>query len=125
MTTGDNSVAIAAIALTGTIATGFFALIRQQNKVHEKVATSMDNVANSNRAIAKEAGLSRKVQEKGFNEAKERNGHLAELIIQQGEQTKALADGATESILGAVQNIKEQHVEHQHVDRETVGKKGK
>lgn len=54
----DNAVALAAITLAGTIATGFFALLA-------KLSRSMDRLTDSNVRIA--------------DEAKERNGHLAKL----------------------------------------------
>lgn len=63
------------------------------------------------------------------DEAKQRNGHLAELIEQSKENTKALAESATNQIITAftaVQNVKHQHVEQQTVEHETVeDKKGK
>lgn len=102
----DNSVAIAAIGLAGTIATGMIALmaklvqsINAGTRAHEKVAKAITQ---------------------GNKEAKERNGHLAELVIQQGDATKILADGAVSSIVQAIQDVPEQHIEHQHVDRVTV-----
>lgn len=98
----DNVVALTALTLTGTIATGFFALIRQQNKVHEKIAEAMDKVATSNGLIAKEA-------KQGNKEAKERNGHLAELVIQTGENT-----------ISAVQNVEHQHVDSQVIDSKVI-----
>lgn len=102
----DTSVAIAAITLAGTIATGMIALmaklvqaINAGTRAHEKVASAIT---------------------KGNKEAEKRNGHLAELVIQQGEATKVLADGAVSSIVTALQDVPEQHIEHQHVDRVTV-----
>lgn len=47
--------------------------------------------------------------EKSAKEAKERNGHLAELV----EESK-------KTTLTAIQNITSQHVEHQHIDRVEV-----
>jgi hypothetical protein len=49
--------------------------------------------------------------EKGSKEAKERNGHLAELVIQSQETTKKLADRNFK----ASQTVRQQHVEHQHI----------
>lgn len=109
----NNGVAIAAIALTGTVATGFFALIRQQNKVHDHLANSMDKVAKSNDKIAR-------ATEVGNQQSEKRNGHLGELIVQQGEQMRTLADGATTTVLEAVQNVSHQNVEHMHVKQEVV-----
>lgn len=70
----DNTVALAALTLAGTIAGGFFTLVNKQNKTHEKLATTMDRVALAT--------------EKSADEAKERNGHLAELIIETAKNTK-------------------------------------
>lgn len=100
----DNTVALTALTLAGTITAGFFALLTKQNKTHEKLVDAMDRVAKSNQAIAKEA-------KKGNVEAKERNGHLAELTIQSGEQ-----------MLEAIQTIREQHVDHQTVVKQEVSK---
>src|SRR3954471_16398796 len=63
-------------------------------------------------AVATETGLARVANEtaKGSAEAKQRNGHLAELILQSTENTKLIADGATTQIVAAVQNVKTQNV---------------
>lgn len=98
----DNTVALAAIALSGTICTGFFALVSLQIKTHQKIAQALDRNTKSNESIAKET-------KQGNEEAKERNGHLAELVIQSSENTvKALKSVKR-------QNIKEQHIDHQEV----------
>ena len=98
-----NESAIIAIvtAIAGVIA-GFFKLIDNQNKLHEKLSVSIDRMAEASRDVA----LATK---QGADEAKQRNGHLAEITVQQGDRIEQL-----------VMNVKEQHVEHQHVERETV-----
>ena len=63
----DNAVALASIALAGTMATGFFALIN-------KLTKTMDRVAEATERTAKEA--------------KERNGHLAKLVVQTAESIR-------------------------------------
>lgn len=65
MAASDETVALAAIALSGTICTGFFALLG-------KLSKSMDRLTDSNTRIA--------------DEAKQRNGHLAELIIKTADK---------------------------------------
>lgn len=60
-----------------------------------------------------------KASERGADEAKERNGHLAELQLQSQEIFKNLADRNYK----AITNIKEQHVAKQIVDNETVNHK--
>ena len=67
-------------------------------------------------AISLMAKSSNKVAEatvRSANEAKQRNGHLAELIITQGEMVKNIAESATDKIIGAVQHVDTQKVEHQ------------
>lgn len=98
-----NESAIIAIvtAIAGVIA-GFFKLIDNQNKLHEKLSSSIDDMAEASRAVAE-------ATKQGASEAKERNGHLAEITVQQGDRIEKL-----------VMNVREQHVEHQHVEHETV-----
>lgn len=64
----------------------------------EKMALSNDNIANETA--------------KGNREAKERNGHLAEITIQSRDQ-----------VLDFIQHIGKQHVIQQTIDKQTV--KGK
>lgn len=91
----SNAVIIAALGLIGTICTGFFALVKMQNKVHEKIADGLDDLAKATR--------------QGNKEAKERNGHLAELVIKTGENT-----------ISAVQNVEHQHVDSQVIDTKVI-----
>ena len=98
----ENAVALAALGLTGTLAGGFFLLLREQNRTHAKLSKSMDKMAESNEKIAR-------ATEQGNREAKERNGHLAELTLQSRDQT-----------LEAIMNVQEQKVTHQTVEHETV-----
>lgn len=111
----ENAVALAAIALTGTVVAGFFKLINDQNKVHAKIAHGLDKVAESNKDIAKETKGVKQEAEKGNLESAERNGHLGELIIQQGKQTEKIANKAVSAIIEGTQNVTEQKVEHQTV----------
>lgn len=101
-----EQIIIALITLIGAICAGFFKLIADQTKVHSKLVTSMDKVATSNDKIAKETA-------KGNLEAKERNGHLAELTIQSNEQMlEAIGK------IGHKQTVEEQNVIHQTVKGE-------
>jgi hypothetical protein len=105
-----NESAIIAIvgAIAGVIA-GFFKLIDKQNKLHEKLSLSIDRMAMSGDRQAEKMGEVARATTKAALEAEQRNGHLAEITIQQGDRIEQL-----------VMNVKEQHVEHQHVERETV-----
>lgn len=74
-------------------------------------------------AIAQMAKNSSKVADatvRSADEAKQRNGHLAELIIQSTENTKTIAESATATIVSAVQNVEIQKVEHQTVKESKV-----
>ena len=70
----------------------------------------------TNREVIKEARLTRAVQERGFNEAKERNGHLAEIAAenQRSNQENQMV------MLKAIRQIKEQTVMHQTVRDQTI-----
>jgi len=59
-----------------------------------------------------------KATEKAANEAKQRNGHLAELAIE-NNKNNAISNKA---ILDAVANITTQHVDTQNVTQQTIGK---
>lgn len=74
----------------------------------EKMA---DPVVNGNERIAN--GI-----EKQANESAERNGHLGELILAQGEQTQKIADIAVKKIVASVgvQHVDKQEVAHQHIE---------
>jgi len=102
----NDSAIIAAIAAISAVIAGFFKLIDNQNKLHAKLADSIDKMAKSSEKVAAAT-----VQ--GNKEAKERNGHLADITVQQADR-----------IAQIVTHIKEQHVINQHVDTETVNKKG-
>jgi len=93
--------------------TGFYALVRfmlsqsatasdadrterqELSKAIDGMADGMRKVAESNKRIA--------------DESEKRNGHLAEITVQSRDQ-----------VLSAIGNIKEQHVETQVVNNETV-----
>lgn len=105
----DNAVAIAALTLTGTIATGFFALMRQQNRTHEKLSSSLDKVADTNKNIAEETRKVADATIRSADESKQRNGHIAELIIE-----------SRDGIIDKVQNVHEQKVEEQVVEHQTI-----
>ena len=57
-----------------------------------------------------------KATKKSAEEAAERNGHLAELAI----ENKKSSDAQYTAIVDAIHDMKEQHVGTQHVDKQTV-----
>lgn len=101
----ENTVALAVIALTTGICSGFFALVNKQIKIHGQIAHGLDRLA--------------KAHETGNKESAERNGHLGEMVTEQAKFTKE----STKQILKAVQNIPTQHVSEQKVDHQTVKSK--
>lgn len=109
-------IVLALIGLVGAICTGFFKLFADQNKVHEKIVNGLGKLTESG---DKQASAMREIAtetKKGNREAKERNGHLAELQIQQADK-----------VIEHIDNVKMQHVGKQVVDEqevkvETVGK---
>lgn len=101
----DAAIVAIVTAIAGVIA-GFFKLIDNQNKLHEKLSKSIDSMAKASKEVAS-------ATKKSAKEAAERNGHLADITVQQADR-----------IAQIVTHIKEQHVINQHVDTETVNKKG-
>lgn len=97
-----DALAIAIVTSIAGVIAGFFKLIDNQNKLHEKLAISIDRMAESSDKVAA-------ATVKGNREAEKRNGHLAEITVQQGDR-----------IANLLTSIKEQRVEHQHVEKETV-----
>lgn len=72
------------------------------DKTIEKLSKSLDANVSAHKDVARET-------KKAANEAAERNGHLAELIVESKEYTtKVLKDLK-------IQNVTEQTVEHQHI----------
>lgn len=95
----DITVPLAAIGLVGSIlalvVTPLFSLLRANTKALDKVAVASEKVA--------------KEHKKGNQEAKERNGHLAELVIQTSENT-----------VEALKSVKEQKVQEQTVAHQVI-----
>ena len=104
----DTAVFLAVLGVFSTMIVGLFKLIDNQSKAQERMALSLDANTKSNQEIAE-------ATKTGAREAKQRNGHLADLILEQGKITQAIADGATKNIVDAFQNVAEQKVEHQVV----------
>ena len=100
-----DALAIAIVTSIAGVIAGFFKLIDNQNKLHEKLAVSIDKMAASSDKVAA-------ATVEGNKEAEKRNGHLAEITVQQGDR-----------IANLVTNIKEQRVEHQHIEKEVVEEK--
>jgi methyl-accepting chemotaxis protein len=109
----NNNVAIAALALTGTLATGFFALIAKQTKTHENLAKSIDKMASASKEVAKATTRSAK-------EAEQRNGHLGELVSQGNELTGKILEQQKKAATILADTSTNQHIEHQIVDKQTI-----
>ena len=102
----DSAAIIAFIGFSGAVTAGLFKLIDNQNKLHAMLSKSIDKMAASSEKVAK-------ATDKSAKEAEKRNGHLADITVQQADR-----------IAQIVTHIKEQHVVNQHVETETVNKKG-
>lgn len=100
---------IALIGLFGAITAGFFKLLKDQQKVHEKLADGMEKVAKSSDKQAKEMAKVANATIRSADEAKERNGHLADMQIQQADR-----------VIDSVKNVQKQHVKRLEVENEIV-----
>lgn len=105
----SDQVVLAILGVFGTIVAGFFKLYKDQQRVHEKIATGMDKVANASEKQAKGMDKLAKATERAADEAKERNGHLADMQIQQADR-----------IIDRVEHVQKQHVETLEVENEVV-----
>lgn len=115
---GNNTaVSLAALTLASAVVAGLFKLLNNLTK-------SLDANTKSNKDIAKKTERVANATEKGNKEAKERNGHLAELVIQSTQQgsdnLKAVAEAATDKIIKVVQNVEVQKVQHQVIKESEV-----
>lgn len=87
---------------------------REERKELAKAIKDMaDPEKNGNKAIAD--GIVRQA-----DESAQRNGHLGTLILEQGKQSKAIAEGAVAEVIKGVQNIQTQNVIKQNVKNSTV-----
>lgn len=109
----NNNVAIAALALTGTLATGFFALIAKQNRTHEKLAKSIDLMASASKEVAK-------ATVKSAREAEQRNGHLGELVSQGNELTSKMYVQQLKTASIAAEDRDTLTTTDQHIDQQVV-----
>lgn len=86
----ETPIALALIALIGTLAGGFFKLFQDQNKTHSKIADGLKTLTESGN---KQAAATKEVAEatkRGNREAAERNGHLGEQNVQITEDRKSV-----------------------------------
>jgi uncharacterized protein Yka (UPF0111/DUF47 family) len=102
---------------------GFYALVRYMLDKQEKLQVNAAAVQELDRQermeLTKAFNRVADATEKAADEAKQRNGHLAEMELQSQQMFQKLADRNYE----AITNISEQHVINQVVEHETVTKK--
>lgn len=98
----SDATIVAIVGAVSAVIAGFFKLIDNQNKLHEKLSKSIDNMAGASKEVAQATN-------KSAMEAEKRNGHLAEITVQQADR-----------VLAHLDNIKEQHVGKQIVDEQKV-----
>lgn len=98
-----------------TVVTGFFAIAKvmlsQASGDREADRKERAQLALAIKDMAKSSARVADATVKGAAEARERNGHLADMVKEAKEQT-----------INAISIVKEQHVEHQHVQTEKVEK---
>lgn len=74
--------------------------------VGDKLINALDKLTESNKSIAE-------ATTKSASEAEKRNGHLAELAIENQQAT-----------LEAIKSVKTQHIDVQTIDHQTINKSG-
>lgn len=111
------------LALFVGMLTGFYALVKYMLKQQENVLVNAAKIQELDRKerneLTKAFNRVAEATETAAREAKERNGHLAELTI---ESKKATLDAI--ACIKVKQNVKEQHVDNQVVEHEQLKEKG-
>lgn len=92
----DSAVVLALIAIIAAVIPALFGLLKANT-------TALNKIAESNTLTVREATLGRKAQERGFEEAKTRNGHLGDQNIKIAE-IAAAGNKLTEQVLGALRD---------------------
>lgn len=100
----DTAVLLAIFGIFTAIFGVITLMIKGGFKFFENLSKSLDANTTSNREIAE-------ATRQQAREAEQRNGHLAEITVQSRDQ-----------VLAAIQNVGEQHVTKQVVDRQTIKK---
>lgn len=104
------------ITILGGMLVGFYALVKfilnQQATIQELDRKERIELTKAFTRVAE-------ATEKAASEAKDRNGHLAEMELQSQQMFQTLADRN----LNAITNIQNQKVVHQTVEHETVQNK--
>lgn len=110
----------AILALFIGMLSGFYAIVRYMIGIGSKTteADRAERLAfqETLKAVAEASNRVADATEKSASEAKQRNGHLAEMELQSQQLFKQLADRNYK----AITNIKNQKVVHQTVEHETV-----
>lgn len=100
---------------------GFFAIakvmLNQASKDRDADRQERKELSKAIKDMAGATGRVADATKQTAEEAKQRNGHLAELIVQNSENTAVLAKQAVKQITAKIesQTIKDQNVIHQHV----------
>jgi len=118
----DSAVFLAVLAVFSTMVVGLFKIIDTQNKAQALLAENLKENTESNRLIAE-------ATTKGNEEARIRNGHLgdqnikiAKLVKSQNADVKGIRD-TNNKIVDLLKKGKDQHVDTQIVDNQTINNK--
>jgi len=113
------------VTVLGGMLIGFYGLLKyvlgQAEKDREADRQERQQFSEALKEVAEANVRVAEATENAAKEAKERNGHLAELSLQSQEMLKKIGDRNYK----AITEVQEQHVQHQTVERETVVKRGK
>ena len=125
----DTAVFLAVLAVFSTMVVGLFKIIDTQNKAQALLAENLKENTESNRLIALETKELRLETRDGNDKAEGRNGHLgslslkvAKLVTKQNLDVKDIRE-TNKKIVDLLKKGKDQHVETQIVDVQTVNNK--
>lgn len=110
----SDQTVIALLGIFGSITAGFFKLINDQNKASQKQNEAMQRqnevhakIAEGLTGLTKASERGAKATERAALEAEKRNGHLAEITVQQADR-----------IMTSLEHITEQRVDKQVVNKQ-------
>lgn len=110
----------AILGLFAGVVAGFIGLanvmLKQSTKDREADRLERKELSEAIQRMAKSSDKVAEATVRGANEAKQRNGHLGELVMESAKTNQKLAESATGTIISAIasfQKVDTQKVEHQ------------
>ncbi len=83
MLTDDNAIIMALVVIVGSVITGMFKLLNSNTKAQNRMVDAQNRMTDAQKDLVR-------AHNKGNKEAEKRNGHIAEMVI---DNRKAIQEG--------------------------------